>query len=473
MPQTVKDEKTENKQKQSPVNGKPPDKKQKRNYPFYAIENPVEENRIPIFVETLGTVLKDEKYRLLLDLYLNTCASCNSCAEQCHLYQVTHEKKDLPAYRSNMLRSVYRKYYTTSGKLLGRLVGAAELKEEDIDSMIESFYRCTMCRRCAVECPMGIDNALLTRIGRCVLGAMNIAPKNFTLSSAQELKGIGNTSAIPKEAFIDTLDFLQDEIKDITGHKVEFPRDKVGSEYMFIAPVSDYIMEADTLMGTAMALQAAGADWTIGTSFYDAINYGLFYSDGVTGDVLNRLLAEAQRLKVKKILIGECGHATKTAKLFMDVFGKYKFPIQNVMEYTAKAIKDGRLKLNPEVNQETVTYHDPCNLGRGLGIYEAPRNIIKAAVKHFVDLQPTREKNYCCGGGGGSVTVPDMYEFRMNFSGKKKVEQIKASIKAHGTKLLAAPCANCKKQLKELVDYHKLPVTVVGVHDLLIRSLIL
>ena len=471
MPQTAKNENIEkgNMQKQPSENVKNTEKKQKRNYPFFAIENPIEENRIPVFIKTMEAVLKDDKYRLLLDLYLNTCASCNSCADQCHLYQTTHEEKDLPAYRSNMLRAVYRKYFTTSGKLLGGFVGAKALKEDDIDNMIESFYRCTMCRRCAVECPMGVDNALITRIGRCVIGELNLAPKNFTVSSYQQLYGVGNTSSIPKEAFIDTLDFLQDEIKDMTGHSVEFPRDKVGAEYLFIAPVSDYIMEADTLMGTAMTLQAAGADWTIGTGYYDAINYGLFYSDTVTADALNKLLAEAYRLKVKKILIGECGHATKTAKLFVDVFGKHQFPIQNVMEYTAEAIKKGRVKLNPEVNQETVTYHDPCNLGRGLGIYEPPRNIVKAAVKHFVELQPNREKNYCCGGGGGSVTVPDMYNFRMNLAGIKKVEQIKAS----GAKYLAAPCANCKKQLKELVEYHKLPVTVVGVHDLLIRALLM
>ncbi|MGC8684526.1 MAG: (Fe-S)-binding protein [bacterium] len=228
-------------------------------------------------------------------------------------------------------------------------------------------------------------------------------------------------------------------------------------------------MEADTLMGTAMALQAAGADWTIGTEYYDAINYGLFYSDKITADVLNKLLSEAYRLKVKKILIGECGHATKVVKLFMDVFGKYKFEVLNVMEYTAKAIEQGRLKINPEVNKEPVTYHDPCNLGRGLGIYEAPRVIVRAATMHFIEMYPNREKNYCCGGGGGGVTVPDMYDFRMKYSGKKKVEQIQAT----GAKYLIAPCANCKKQLRELVEYYKLPVTVMGVHDLLIKSLVL
>ncbi|MGC8900004.1 MAG: 4Fe-4S dicluster domain-containing protein, partial [bacterium] len=248
MKQTIsqKNEDLENKKASKLESPSKTVKKQKRTYPFFAIEDPVEENRIPIFLKTFEAVLKDEKYRLLLDLYLNTCASCNSCADQCHLYQTTHQQQDLPAYRSNMLRAIYKGHFTTGGKLLGRLVGAKKLEESDIDNMIEAFYRCTMCRRCAVECPMGVDNALITRIGRCILGELNLAPKNFTVSSSQQLKGIGNTSSIPKAAFLDTLDFLQEEIKDITGYHVEFPRDKVGAEYLFIAPVSDYIMEADT-----------------------------------------------------------------------------------------------------------------------------------------------------------------------------------------------------------------------------------
>ncbi|MEW6201049.1 MAG: (Fe-S)-binding protein [bacterium] len=442
-------------------------KEQKRKYPFYAIEDPIEENRIPVFLETLKAVLKDRLYDMPLDVYLNTCAGCNSCATQCHLYLTTGAIEDLPAYRSNLLRRVYKRYATLPGRLFGSLVGAKELDEETIDRMIESFYRCTMCRRCGVECPMGVDNALLTRIGRCLLGVLNLAPKNFTVSTMEQIYGAtGNTSSIPKIAFLDTLDFLEEEMKELTGQTVIYPRDKVGAEIFFIAPVSDYIMEADTLMGCAIALQTAGADWTIGTESYDAINYGLFYSDLATDKVLNKLLDEAHRLKVKRILIGECGHATKTAVLFTQIFGKNKFPVNNIMEYTANAIKQGKIKLNPEVNPDPVTYHDPCNLGRGLGIYDAPRDIIRAAVKNFVEMEPTREKNFCCGGGGGTVTVADMYNFRMKYAGIQKVEQVRKS----GAKYLAAPCANCKKQLRELMEYHKVPTEVIGVHDLLIKA---
>ncbi|MDD1712153.1 MAG: hypothetical protein LUQ69_03180, partial [Methanoregulaceae archaeon] len=104
------------------------------------------EERVAHFLETLREVLSSKIYDLPLEMYLGTCARCNNCAEQCQIYQATGDVRDLPAWRSDLLRRVYKKYYTRSGKLLGRLVGAKVLTEEDIDDMVDAFYRCTMCR---------------------------------------------------------------------------------------------------------------------------------------------------------------------------------------------------------------------------------------------------------------------------------------------------------------------------------------
>lgn len=446
-------------------------KPKKKQYPF-SIENPIEDNQPQRFLDSFRNVLDVDIYRLPLSLYLETCARCNNCAKNCHVYLSSGETRDLPAYRSELLRSIHKKYFTRTGRLLGRLVGAKKLDEDSINALLESVYRCTLCRRCNLECPMGIDNALIARIGRVVLSELNLAPQNFTVSVRSQLSGTpgANTSAIPRAAFIDTLEFLEEEIKEATGKDMGFPLDKVGAEILFAAPISDYIMEADTLMGNAIALNAAGADWTVGTEFNDAINYGLFYSDKEMEKILGSLYEQAKKMKVKKIVIGECGHATKTVKIFTNIFFKdSNLEIENILEFTARAIREDKIKLNPEVNTDPVTYHDPCNLGRMGGVLEEPRQILRAAAKNFVEMEPSRHENFCCGGGGGGVTIPDIHEFRMKVAGKKKAEQIRAS----AAKLVAAPCANCKKQLRELVDYYQLPVTIIGVHDLLVNSIVL
>jgi Fe-S oxidoreductase len=429
------------------------------------------EERVVRFLETLKEILGAKIYDLPLEMYLGTCAKCNNCAEQCQVYQTSGDQRDLPAWRSDLLRKVYKKYFTRSGKLFGKLVGAKALTEEDIDDMVDAFYRCTMCRRCGVNCPLAVDNALITRVGRVLLASLGFVPKNVTASVRSQLGEAGNTSAIPKAAFVDTLDFLEEELAEEAGIPIPIPRDVEGAEYFFAAPVSDYIMEADTLMGIAKTFHAAGASWTVSTENYDAINYGLFYSDEVLEKILNRLLDAAHRLKCKTIVIGECGHATKAGLIFKKIYGRPEYQgiqFKNIIEVSHRFLKEGKLRFDPEKNPDTYTYHDPCNLGRGAGLYEQPRELLKAAVKHFVEMTPNREMNYCCGGGGGLVVVEDLHDWRMSAGGIKKVDQIRLS----GAKFVVAPCANCKKQLKELVQGHKLDAEITGLHDVLSKALV-
>ncbi|MDQ5988032.1 MAG: hypothetical protein CSYNP_03785 [Syntrophus sp. SKADARSKE-3] len=334
----------------------------------YRSEAPLpREERAARLVSAFAELLRADPYAQPLELYLDTCAKCSNCAEQCQVYQTTGDVRDLPAWRSDLLRRIYRKYFTPSGKILGGLVGAKEATAEDIDAMVEGFYHCMMCRRCAVNCPLAIDNALITRIGRVLLGELGFVPKNMTVSVRAQLGEIGNTSSVPKAAFIDTLDFLEEELKDETGVDIPIPRDVRNAEYMFAAPVSDYIMEADTLMGIAKVFHAAGASWTVSTENYDAINYGLFYSDEVLDKVLNRLLVTAYDLGCKTLVIGECGHATKAGLLFQNVYGKKeyrKIGIKSILQVSHQFMKDGRLRFDPGKNPDPVTYHDPCNHGR-------------------------------------------------------------------------------------------------------------
>ena len=431
------------------------------------------EDRVRPFLECLDQVVGHELYKLPLRLYLDTCAKCNNCAALCHITCDDQSNVHwLPAKRSDLLRKVYRKRYTRSGKWLGRLVGAEDLSEEMIDEMYESFYRCTMCRRCALECPMGVDNSLIARVGRVCLSAAGMAPKNFRLSVESQLRGpTQNTSAIPEKAFIDTIEFLNDEMQELTGLPIEFPINKKGAEILFVAPVSDYIMEADTLMGIATTFYAAGADWTIATGAgSDSINYGLFYDDRWLKEIMVKQHQAVRDLGAKKLIIGECGHATKAQKIFAAYFGgDLPFEIKNVSELTAQYIREGRIQLDPSRNQDPVTLHDPCNQSRMGGLAETLRFVAKSAVTNYVEMVPHGDENYCCGGGGGTVGFEEIYDFRMEVAGRKKVEQLRET----GAKMVISPCANCKKQIRELIDYHKLDMEAVGLHDLVAKALIL
>ena len=254
--------------------------------------------------------------------------------------------------------------------------------------------------------------------------------------------------------------------------KLAFPVDEPNREYVFFCAVSDFLLEPDTLMGNAAVLYAAGDwdRWTIGTGNFDGINYGLFYSDWHLENIIKQLLDEVTRLGGQNILVGECGHASRSAHQFVPIFGGERiYPVFNFMEYTLDCLRRGRIQLDPTIVTERVTYHDPCNIARSGWIVDQPREILRAFVDDFVEMEPHGERNYCCGGGGGLVSVDELHDFRMDIGGKVKAEQIRRT----GAKICISPCANCKKQLKELVEHYELPCQVMGLHDLILKAIVI
>jgi len=441
----------------------------KQPYWYHLDRIPLAEDRAQRVLESFAAVLRHTNYKPVLDLYARIMTRCGRCATVCPVYEVTGDPKDIPCHRSQLIVDIYKRYFTLGGGLRAKILGDDPLTNEKVDEIAESLYRCTACRRCVIECPMGLDHGLITHFGRYVLSEAGIEPKGLVVSTREQLEGeTRNTSKVPLPALIDTLEFLEEDFEDMKSAKIRFPLDEEGAEYVFFTPVSDYLMEAESLMGIAAVLTAAGVSWTIGTHFYDAINYGLFYNDWVLDRVNNEILKETRRLKGRNILSGECGHASRASKVFLPTFNRSEeIPLINILELTYDLLKAGKIDLDPGVVTEKVTYHDPCNIARSGWIIDQPRAILRSFVKDFVEMTPNGRHNYCCGGGGGTVSLDEIHKFRMEIGGRKKMEQIRAT----GAEIVVAPCANCKKQLRELMKYHELPVQIVGLHDLILRAI--
>lgn len=421
------------------------------------------------FLEAFAAILAHSNYAPLLDAASRMSLRCSRCAVTCSVYQASGDRRDIPCDRSALLLDVYRRYFTLRGNLGARFGQSFVLTEAHINRMAEEFYRCTACRRCKKECPVGIDHGLITRLARWILAEVGITPKALVVATREQLEGdTHNTSAIPAAAMKDTCEFLEEDCADEHGLKIEFPVDVEGAEYVFFPAVSDYLLEPDTLMGNAAVMKATGGSWTIGTRNFDGINYGLFYSDRMLGRIVSAEVDEVRRLKARKILIGECGHASRSAKAFVPTFGgDHPPPVVNIMEYTYDQWKAGKLKLNPGVIKERVTYHDPCNIARSGWITEQPREILRHICADFVEMTPNRTENYCCGGGGGTVSIDEIRKFRTTVGGRTKAAQIRAT----GAQICVSPCANCKKQLAEVCQDNGLDVRICGLHDLILKAI--
>jgi Fe-S oxidoreductase len=181
---------------------------------------------------------------------------------------------------------------------------------------------------------------------------------------------------------------------------------------------------------------------------------------------VHNVVAEVRRLKGRKVLVGECGHATRSAWFIPTFCGPDAPEVVNFLQYTYRQMRAGKIPLKGDKIEERVTYHDPCNIARAGRITEEPREILKAICRDFVEMTPNRTENYCCGGGGGLVSIDEIRAFRTGPMGKRKADQLRAT----GAKYVVAPCANCKKQLKEVIEDNGLEgMQVIGLHDLLLK----
>ncbi|MHC4672926.1 MAG: (Fe-S)-binding protein [Planctomycetota bacterium] len=423
------------------------------------------------------TVLKDvnaiKNGPLPLRLYMEMCAKCGTCAAQCPVYYGSDEKSLNPPQRSDLIRRLYNQHNTLFGKIVCKLTGKDSFKEEDIEEWAKAFYECTGCRRCATYCPFGIDNSVIARKGRAIIDKLGYTPKTMQAVVDISLK-TGNTDGATAEAFKAAIEFLEEEMQEEHGTPIKIPVDVKGSDYFYVPPSGDVLVNPEATMGIAKVFHVLGmADkWTMSSKCFDGANYGLFTGNDANMKDDNKLYVEETKdLGAKVLLMGECGHAHRIMKMMMEKagwWGKLPFEITNCMQWTAEHIKNNRLQFDKSKNSQPVTYHDPCNFGRSCGIVEEPRNILKAACADFREMYPNRSNNWCCGGGGGLSAMDDIQPFRMEISGKKKLEQIRET----GAKYVATACSNCKRQLTQLMEHHKEQIEVGGVHDMLSRAIL-
>jgi len=412
----------------------------------------------------------------VLKLYMENCVRCGTCAKECPIRYGDKENPSLnPVIRSDLLRSIFKKHNTLSGKMFGGLAGARDYTDDEIKEWVTHFYTCSGCRRCAAYCPMGIDNSVITRKGRAILDGLGLTPTQMLKVIEVSLK-TGNTDGASPEALKAAVEFLEEEMSDEhNGEKIKIPIDKEGVDYFYVPPSGDVLVNSEATTGIAKVFHVMGLgdNWTMSSTLFDGANYGLFTGDDASMKEDNKpYVEEAKRLGVKYMFMGECGHAYRIMKKMMEGgkwWGDLPFQVINCMQWTADLVRKGKFDFDKSKNSQPVTYHDPCNFGRSCDIVDEPREILQATCADFREMYPNRGHNWCCGGGGGLSAMDDIQDFRMNVAGKKKVEQIRQT----GAKYVAAACSNCKRQLTQLAEYHKMDLAVGGVHDMLSRAIVI
>lgn len=413
----------------------------------------------------------DDNWTFLQQLQLSVdhCTGCQSCADACPIYQESGRAEVYrPAYRSEIFRRLVREYVEPGGSLLAKVRGEhIDLNATAVIRLAELAYRCTLCRRCAQACPIGVDNGLIAHELRKLFSMeMGIAPRELHEKGSVVQLEVGSSTGMNPKAVRSNVEFLDDEAQEQTGLSVHTLWDKEGADVLLIHNAGEILSWPENPMAFAVILEAAGISWTMSSDLaaYDSVNYGVWYDDVQFARVAMRQAEAARKLKVKKIVLGECGHGHKALMVVADrlLTGNLNIPRESALVLLRDIVRSGRLKLDPARNDFPVTLHDPCNMVRLMGIVEPQREILRALCPQFREMTPHGVDNYCCGGGSGFAIMSgnNFLDWRMTVAGRRKVRQILDAFADHPgpdvRKYLCAPCSNCKGQLRDLIQYHGL-----------------
>jgi len=435
-----------------------------------------------------------KKFRSL-KLYLDSCVRCGACADKCHFFLGSGDPKNMPVIRAELLRSVYRNDFPMVKKILKGFSGSRKLTKEVIKEWHSYFYQCTECRRCSVFCPLGIDTAEITMVARELLNLIGVN-NNWILAPVANCNRTGNHLGIEPHTFVQNIMSLVDDIEELTGITVNPTFNRKGAEILFITPSGDVFGDPGvyTMMGYLLLFHHIGLDYTISTYASEGGNFGLFTTNDMMKKLNAKMYHEAERLKVKWILGGECGHMWRVVHQYMSTMnGPADFleepvsPITgtkftnatstkmvHIAEFTADLIKHGKLKLDPSRNDHLrTTFHDSCNVSRGMGMLEEPRFVLNSVCNSFNEMPENtiREKTFCCGSGSG-INAEEFMEMRMR-GGFPRANAVRTVKKQHQVNALITICAIDRATLPPLMRYWNPGVAVYGLHELVGNALVM
>jgi len=439
------------------------------------------------FLSGLGKLLSRENnwtFLQPLTLALEFCVKCLTCSEACPIYLASGKQEIYrPSYRSEVLRRLVNRYLKGHNEFSAWIAGNdVELNWTTVARLAELAYRCTLCRRCTQSCPCGIDNGLVTHELRKLFSQeMGIVPKELHEQGTVKHLTVGSSTGMSPAAFKNIKEFMEEEIEERTGRKIEIPVDREGADILLFHNAGEFLAWPENPEAFAIIFDAAGLSWTMSSDMigYDSVNYGLWYDDVQFARIVLKQAQIARDLKVKRIVVGECGHSHKAIISTADrlLGGDLNIPRQSCLPLLEEIVFSGRLKFKPKNANFPVTLHDPCNIVRSGGIVRPQRRILSKLYPQFREMVPHGVDNYCCGGGSGLAIMNSLNftDWKLNVASRLKFKQILDTFQDVITpdirKYVCAPCSNCKGTLRDLFTAYgteeKCNITYTGLAEMI------
>jgi Fe-S oxidoreductase len=404
---------------------------------------------------------------------LEACVHCGMCTDQCHYVlanpgDVTY----MPSYKADKLRKLFKAHVDWTGKIFPWWVGAKSVyTDEELEELKDVvFGKCTNCRRCTVNCPMGVDMAVFNRMARGLLVSVGVMPEGVA-HVAKDQWEVGNQMGVLKEDYLDTLQWMEEELQaEYNDPTIKIPVDKKGADIMYTINPREAKYDPRTIAEAAAIFHFAGENWTMSSEGWDMTNFGLFNGDDdLGGAVAKRLFDAADALGVKKVVISECGHGYRSTRCEGQNWGgrDISFEMESSVITMLRYIKEGKIKVDKTKNPEPVTYHDSCNNARSCGMTEEPRELLNMVCMDFREMYPNRAENFCCTGGGGAMSMSEYAPRRLK-SAVVKANQLRET----GAKTVITSCHNCVDGLSDLIKHYDLNMDVKQLVNLVTKAMV-
>ena len=405
---------------------------------------------------------------------LAACVHCGMCTNSCHYVLANPDDPTYaPAYKGDQIRKIFKRHYDWTGRVFPWWVKAGTLEsDEDLEKLKDIvFGKCTNCRRCSLNCPMGVDLASFNRMARGLLVSVGVMPEGVAVVSKDQWE-VGNQMGVLKEDYLETLQWMSDELQsELENPNVTIPVDQTDCEIVYSINPREVKYDPRSIADAAKIFYFAGEKWTMPSEGWDMTNFGLFSGDDdLGGAVARRLYEKVIELRGKKLVMSECGHGYRSTRCEGPNWAKFDIPFQMESSVTTmlRYIKEGRIKVDKTRNSERVTFHDSCNNARSCGLVEEPRELLSLVTTDFQEMYPNRAENYCCTGGGGAMSMSEYTPRRLK-SGITKANQLKAT----GAKVVVTSCHNCVDGLSDVIRHYKLDMRVTQLVSLVANALVL
>ena len=393
--------------------------------------------------------------------FFTSCVHCGMCADACLFYTETGDPKYTPIYKVLPMRRVWQREFTFMGRLMKALGLSKPLSEDELARWEELVYdSCTLCGRCSLVCPVGNDITYMIRKFREGMVAAGFAPKGLK-GAMQRAIELGS----PMGVNLQTLTARIKHAEEATG--LTIPLDKAGADYMMLS--SAELAEFDEIIPAVTRIfDHAGVSWTFCSTAFEGTNTGVqIGSSDLAAELIERIVAGAEKLKVKAVITPECGHAYVALRWEgPNLIGRpLPFKVIHILEVLEELRQQGKLQTKG-MDARRMTYHDPCQLIRRGGVIDPPRNLLKQFAGDYVEMSEHGMYNWCCGGGGGVGANERANDLRRKAFNRKKKQ-----LDEIGVNTIVTACSNCRNMLRDGLDHYHMDLEIVGLTETLVKYL--